>query len=64
MMGNKTTLKIATVILAWASFLHFTNFILGGVIAIMGFTIPVYFSLLLSLILAFMTYRLRKITAL
>ncbi len=43
-MNNKVILKVSAVILGWASIFHFANFLLGGVIVIMGYTVPVYFS--------------------
>ncbi len=59
-MNNKAILKVSAVILGWASIFHFANFLLGGVIVIMGYTVPVYFSLIASAILGFCSYKLQQ----
>ncbi len=63
MMSRALILKIVSFILFWAAILHFTNFILGGIITVYGYIIPVYFSLLISMILAYLGYKVKKLNA-
>ena len=62
-MSRALILKIVSFILFWAAILHFTNFILGGIITGYGYIIPVYFSLLISMILAYLGYKVKKLNA-
>ena len=62
-MSRALILKIVSFILFWAAILHFTNFILGGIIIVYGYIIPVYFSLLVSMILAYLGYKVKKLNA-
>ncbi len=62
-MSRTLILKIVSFILFWAAILHFTSFILGGIITVYGYIIPVYFSLLISMILAYLGYKVKKLNA-
>ena len=59
-MSKAAVLKIASVILALASLMHFMNFIMGGVLVIMGVSVPVSFSLFASFLTGFISFQLRK----
>ena len=59
-MSKAAILKIASVILALASLMHFMNFIMGGVLVIMGVSVPASFSLFASFLTGFISFQLRK----
>jgi len=50
--------KIAASIFVAVSIIHFMNFIIGGVISVWGFAIPPYISLVVSLILGLLAFKL------
>jgi len=53
--------KSAAVIFTVVSIVHLINFFIGGVISVWGFTIPANISLVLSLILGFLAFKLRTL---
>jgi hypothetical protein len=53
--------KSAAVIFSVVSIAHLINFFIGGVISVWGFTIPANLSLVLSLILGFLAFKLRTL---
>jgi len=59
-MDKAMTLKIASVILALAPLMHFINFIMGGVVVIMGIFVPAIFSFFASFLTGFISFQLRK----
>ena len=61
-MRKTMILRIASIVLGFASFIHLFNFLMGGVIAIMGHTFPAKASLVVSLVLSFLSYRIHRLT--
>ena len=61
-MSKKSTLKIAKFIVFIAFLIHLLNFLLGGAISVYSYVIPKYFSLVISVLLAFVGYNLHKLT--
>ena len=61
-MRKTMILRIASIVIGLASFVHLFNFLMGGVIAIMGHTFPAKASLVVSLVLAFLSYRIHRLT--
>jgi uncharacterized membrane protein (DUF4010 family) len=61
-MHKKITLRVTSRVSGFASFIHLFNFLMGGVIAIMGHTFPAKASLVISLALAFLGYRIHRLT--
>ncbi len=61
-MSKKSTLKIAKFIVFIACLIHLLNFLLGGAISVYNYVIPKYFSLVISVLLAFVGYNLHKLT--
>ena len=61
-MNTKSTLKIAKIIVFMACIIHLLNFLLGGAISIYNYVIPKYYSLVISVLLAFVGYNLHKLT--
>ena len=61
-MRKTMILRIASIVIGFASFIHLFNFLMGGVIAIMGHTFPAKASLVVSLVLAFLSYRIHRLT--
>ena len=53
--------KTASVIFTVVSIVHLINFFIGGVISVWGFAIPANISLVLSLILGFLAFKLRTL---
>jgi len=53
--------KSAAIIFTAVSIVHLINFFIGGVISVWGFTIPANISLVLSLILGFLAFKLRTL---
>ena len=53
--------KSAAVIFTVVSIVHLINFFIGGVISVLGFTILANLSLVLSLILGFLAFKLRTL---
>ena len=53
--------KTAAVIFTAVSIIHLINFFIGGVISVWGFAIPANLSLVLSLILGFLAFKLRTL---
>ena len=53
--------KSAAVIFTVVSIAHLINFFIGGVISVLDFTIPANLSLVLSLILGFLAFKLRTL---
>ena len=51
-------IRIASIIFIVVSISHLMNFFVGGIISVWGFVIPSNFSLLASLILGFLAFRL------
>ena len=62
-VSKEVVIKLASFVLFWAAILHFLNFVLGGVITVYGFAIPVYFSLVISIILGYLGYKVRRLNA-
>ena len=61
-MRKTMILRIASIVIGFASFIHLFNFLMGGVIAIMGHTYQAKASLVVSLVLAFLSYRIHRLT--
>ena len=61
-MRKTMILRIASIVIGFASFIHLFNFFMGGVIAIMGYAFPAKASLVISLVLAYLSYRIHRLT--
>ena len=61
-MHKTMILRIASIVIGFASFIHLFNFFMDGVIAIMGYAFPAKASLFISLVLAYLSYRIHRLT--